>query len=149
MWRVLHSLVEKSGNQINNVLDDDELYAWKSVLNILHTCLPCALCREHYSGFVRENPYEPIINRRGADRRNGLRQWLFDLHNQTPMVADCPRPTIDKLPELYSDKVINIDAEIREVIRVLQLSSQGGMVSRNAYDAFRRYITNLHSIVRG
>ncbi len=149
MWRVLHSLAEKSGNQIHKFLDDDEYYAWKSVLNILHTCLPCALCREHYSGFVREHPYDDIIAMKGVDRRNGLRQWLFDLHNQAPMVSDCPRPTIDKLPEMYSEPNVNIDAEIKEVIRVLQLSSQGGMVTRNAYDAFRRYIINLHSIVRG
>ena len=149
MWRTLHSLAEKSGNQIHKFLDDDEYYAWKSVLNILHTCLPCALCREHYAGFVRERPYEEIIARKGVERRNGLRQWLFDLHNQAPMVSDCPRPTIDKLPEMYTAPNVNIDAEIKEVIRVLQLSSQGGMVTRNAYDAFRRYIVNLHSIVRG
>jgi hypothetical protein len=149
MWRVLHGLVEKSGRQTNKFLDDDEFYAWKSVLNILHTCLPCNLCRDHYSGFVREHPYDDIIARRGAERREGLRKWLFDLHNQAPMVSDCPRPTIDKLPELYTEPACNVDAEIREVIRVLQLSSQGGLVARNAFDAFRRYITNLHTILRG
>ncbi len=149
MWRVLHSLAEKTGNQINKFLDEDEFYAWKSVLNILHTCLPCNLCREHYSGFVRENPYDGIIVLKGAERRDALRKWLFDLHNQAPMVSDCPRPTLDMLPGLYSEPNVNIDNDIKEVIRILQLASQGGMVTRNAYDAFRRYITNLHSIVRG
>jgi hypothetical protein len=149
MWRVLHSLTELSGAQINKFLDQDEYYAWKSVLNILHTCLPCALCREHYSGWVQENPYEPIISLSGSERKNALRKWLFDLHNFTPMTGTCPRPTIEQLPDLYSTANIDIDAEIKEIVRILQLSSQGGIIPRDAYDAFRRYITNLYTIVRG
>ena len=149
MWRVLHSLTELSGAQINKFLDQDEYYAWKSVLNILHTCLPCALCREHYSGYVREHPYEPIISLSGSERRVALRQWLFDLHNNTPMTGTCPRPTIEQLPDLYSTVNVDIDAEIKEIVRILQLSSQGGIIPRDAYDAFRRYVTNLYTIVRG
>ncbi len=149
MWRVLHSLTELSGAQQNKFLDQDEYYAWKSVLNILHTCLPCALCREHYSGFVKENPYEPVISLVGSERKTALRKWLFDLHNNAPMTGTCPRPTLDQLPDLYSTDKVDIDAEIKEVVRILQLSSQGGIIPRDAYDAFRRYVTNLHTILRG
>lgn len=149
MWRILHSLTELTGRQVNKFLDQDEYYAWKSVLNILHTCLPCALCREHYIGYIRENPYESIISASGLARKNALREWLFNLHNFTPMTGTCSRPTIDQLPELYSITNIDIDTEIKEIVRILQLSSQGGIIPRDAYDAFRRYITNLHTIVRG
>jgi hypothetical protein len=65
------------------------------------------------------------------------------------MTGTCPRPTIEQLPELYSTSNIDIDTAIKEIVRILQLSSQGGIIPRDAYDALRRYITNLYTIVRG
>ena len=48
-----------------------------SFFNSFQKMLPCPICREHYSGFLKESPVE-----HAAISRNMLIFWAFTLHNK-------------------------------------------------------------------
>lgn len=42
----------------------------------LETVIPCPICRNHYSKFLKESPIENHVS-----TRDTVIQWLFDIHN--------------------------------------------------------------------
>ena len=55
-WKILHGLAESSGKQTDVNLQKDELYKWKNIFIKLQNCIPCDICRDHYSKWINNYP---------------------------------------------------------------------------------------------
>lgn len=67
LWRILHTMAEYS--------DKPSVYPlWNNLLHLFVTYIPCVQCREHFSGYLQNNPID--VSDRGA-----LSLWFFTLHN--------------------------------------------------------------------
>lgn len=71
IWRILHSLAE-----ISDRVDCGP--AWRVALSTTAEMLPCAVCRAHFHGHVRQIPL-PV----GKIPRDGLRRRLWAAHAST------------------------------------------------------------------
>jgi hypothetical protein len=86
LWTILHYLAERSGRphapnyHINRTFEEKRI--WLSILSSLRICIPCPMCRTHYTAYLRANRVEPIF--RLADDKWGevLRKWFWDFHNE-------------------------------------------------------------------
>ncbi len=128
-WRVIHTLVERSGLKSNIYQDADEKNIWLFVIKQLGEVLPCAECRKHYNEYYIMNNPISIINKNYSERRDGLRIWFYNLHLKTPRVSDCPVPTLEELPTMYSLSQININDEIKNMFSLLNAAVNQGIIS--------------------
>jgi hypothetical protein len=78
-----------------------------------------------------------IINKTYSERRDGLRVWFYNLHLKTPKLSDCPVPTLEELPTMYSLSVIDIENEIKVMVSLLTSAVNQGVVSGLAFYNFK------------
>lgn len=81
LWRILHAMAERSGRHTKPLLDDEENRLWIKFLSNLRKALPCSICREHYSEYVKSNTIEPALLKKGVEKQSALRKYFFDFHN--------------------------------------------------------------------
>jgi|LauGreSBDMM110SN_4_FD.fasta_scaffold06516_2 hypothetical protein len=67
LWRILHTTAEFSDKP-------SVVSLWNTLLHLLVAYIPCDQCREHFSGYLQNNPVD--VSDRGA-----LSLWFFTLHN--------------------------------------------------------------------
>jgi hypothetical protein len=128
-WRVLHTLVERTGFKTNIYRDSDEKYPWSFILKELSNVLPCAECKQNYISYYNINNPSHIINLNFEERRNALRIWMYNLHLHTPRVSDCPTPTLEELPSIYSLSQINIIEDMKNMFDIMNKASNQGIIS--------------------
>jgi hypothetical protein len=146
-WRVIHTLVERTGLKTNIYEDSDEKNAWLFVIKQIGDVLPCAECRKHYNEYYIMNNPASIINKAYSERRDGLRVWFYNLHLRTPKVSDCPVPTLEELPEIYSLTKINIIDEIKAMFTLLNAAVNQGVLSGVTVYNFRTKLEMLKVLI--
>jgi len=80
-WKLLHGLAELSGIQININSQKDEIRNWVLILESLQYTLPCDICRQHYSEWVRKIEPKKLANIPYSNVRTWIRTNLWELHN--------------------------------------------------------------------
>lgn len=90
LWRIFHSLVEKSGKGKHRLYDEEEKRAWTNLINGLRTALPCPLCRQHYKAYLKSTPFEATLLKKGTERQGVLREWFWTFHNHVRMSKEQP-----------------------------------------------------------
>jgi hypothetical protein len=108
MWRFLHSMAEKVGKSIDvrsqTQRNNEEKRLWIVLIQLLQKTMPCPLCRQHFREYVMRNGFGQIFNVIGDDRRNGLRTWLWSLHNQVrERKSQSIDISIEQVNSLYKD----------------------------------------------
>jgi hypothetical protein len=48
LWKILHTISENLGNNINKVLQKDEILYFQNLLKQIKNIIPCKLCVKHY-----------------------------------------------------------------------------------------------------
>jgi hypothetical protein len=140
-WRILHGLVEITGNKKTTILDMYEEYKWNDVLNTLPSILPCAECRAHCDKYIAANRPEPIIRKSNADRRNGLRVWFYNLHLGTPKINTVTSPAIEDLPILYKD--VHFRADFKRMFTYIDEGVRRGIIEPAKSYHFKRQLDDL------
>jgi hypothetical protein len=136
-WKVIHTLVERTGFKSDIYQDADEKHLWLFLIKLLGEILPCYQCRTHYNEYYIMNHPTSIINKTYSERRDGLRVWFYNLHLKTPKLSDCPVPTLEELPTMYSLSVIDIENEIKVMVSLLTSAVNQGVVSGLAFYNFK------------
>ena len=102
-WNLLHGLAERVGTNTNLVIAQDEKNEIRLTLRHFGSLLPCKTCQNHYREWLLKNPPEAFLNVYGEDLRDGMRKWLWQLHENVnrhrDVVSNIP---YNKLRELYS-----------------------------------------------
>ncbi len=146
LWKILHGLTESLGNQKNAVISTDEANEMIFLLRDVEKIMPCALCRKHYNTWRKDHPLEQLAALRGASLREGVRKWLFDLHeavNQDRKIES--GITLDQIPEIY--KTIDIRAEWATFFEMMKKSTEVGLVSQTTLQNFHRHLGILRKLL--
>lgn len=82
MWRILHTMAERSGKTVSPLFADEERRYWILLIAGLPAILPCPLCREHAAEWIRDHPYaEPIKTApSSAELYTFLTEYFYNFH---------------------------------------------------------------------
>ena len=89
-WKILHGLAERAGRQTDAVLQGDEVRTWIQVLTQMKQCLPCDICREHYSRWLAAHPIDVLGKMPYKSVGLWIQTYVFDLHNEINEGNDKP-----------------------------------------------------------
>ena len=155
LWKMLHWLVERSGQQKARLLQDDELVAWTQLLKLLSKTLPCALCKGHYTAYMKTHfdldilkSTPPLIENK---RRDLLRRWIWELHEDVNHRRECVANTVpyELLESIYGAKTaINFSEERERFYEILLRAQRQHIVERDDVLIMKRIISSLYGIYK-
>ena len=114
LWRLLHSLAEKSEMYNTKIQQADELRLWFNLLTSFKFFLPCPVCKKHYNEYLQIKPIELLLTSYiGLKQR--LREWLYNLHSRVnAQNSKYVTIAIEDLPTLYGNYT-NYNEDLRIV----------------------------------
>ena len=146
LWRILHTLAERLGQQKLTLMAVDERRAWTNFIRTIDSAMPCARCRAHFKTWRLKHTIERFVNSRVI--REDARQWLWALHQDVNLERGVSGLTLEEVPELYARRT---NQEIQEDIRVVLESFQKGVLLRlvapEGVAAFRKALSHLRLFV--
>ena len=146
LWTLLHGIAEALGNQVHPMLATDEAHEIVFLLRDVEKIMPCQLCRSHYHQWRKDHPLEEIDRLRGPMLREGVRQWLYDLHEEVNRSKGIESGlTLDQMPELY--RQVDFTEVWGEFYTKVKLSTEIGLVSQTVLQNFHRRFGMLRKLV--
>lgn len=146
LWKILHSITESLGNQKNSIIATDEAHEIVFLLRDVEKIMPCALCRTHYNAWRKQHPLEQLSSLRGLALREGVRKWLYDLHENVnkdrKIVSGI---TLEQIPEIYAP--IDIRTEWAKFFQLMKSSTESGLVSQTVLENFHRHLGILRKLL--
>jgi len=79
-WKLLHGIAERIGSSKNLLMAKDEKNEIRFTLRNFASLLPCKTCQTHYREWLQKNPPEEFLKQFGDTLRNGMRTWVWQLH---------------------------------------------------------------------
>jgi hypothetical protein len=146
LWKLLHGIAECLGNQPVAMLATDEAHEIVFILRDVEKIMPCQLCRNHYREWRKNHPLEEIDKLRGPMLKEGVREWLYNLHeivNKTRGIES--GILLDQIPELY--KQVNFKEAWGDFYIQIKSSTEIGLVSQTVLQAFHRRFGMLRKLV--
>ena len=146
LWKMLHGIAETLGNQSVAMLATDEAHEIVFLLRDVEKIMPCQLCRNHYREWRKDHPLEEIDKLRGYMLKTGVRQWLYDLHenvNQNRGIES--RLTIEQVEEMY--KHVDLKEAWAEFFTQVKVTTEVGLVSQSVLQNFHRRFGMLRKLV--
>jgi len=119
-WKLLHGLAERAGIQKDTILQTDERRTWIQILSKLQYCIPCDICRAHYSEWLKEHPTELLETMPYPELGHWIRHWLWFLHNTINEGND--RPLFEESALSVTYKGVDITATWRALEPVMRLA---------------------------
>lgn len=146
LWKLLHGIAETLGNQSVAMLATDEAHEIVFLLRDVEKIMPCQLCRSHYHQWRKDHPLEEIDRLRGPMLREGVRRWLYDLHEEVNKSKGIESGlTLEQMPELY--KQVDFKDVWGEFYTKVKLSTEIGLVSQTVLQSFHRRFGMLRKLV--
>lgn len=146
LWLILHGIAECLGNQTVPMLATDEAHEIVFLLRDVEKIMPCQLCRNHYRQWRKDHPLEEIDKLRGYMLKTGVRQWLYDLHENVNRSRGIESGlTIEQVEQLY--KGVDLKQAWSDFFTKVKLSTEIGLVSQTVLGAFHRRLGMLRKIV--
>lgn len=145
LWTALHGLAEKLGKQTVEIMASDEAREMVLVLRGVEHIMPCEKCRKHYHDYIKKNPVDEFIQRRGEVLRQAVRVWLWKLHEHVNERNGSPSFPIEDLTPKYSSAPIA--DSFKELYPVLMSSIPQGLLLSEPLKSFRRHVSLLRSLL--
>ena len=105
-WNLLHGIAEYVGTSRNMTIAKDEKNEIRLTLRNFGSLLPCKTCQNHYREWLQKNPPELFLKEFGDDLRNGMRRWVWQLHENVNHTREdnlrLTSVTYESLSTLYS-----------------------------------------------
>ncbi len=98
--------------------------------NSLQYVIPCPVCRDHYSHFLKETPVP-------ADSRDELIEWLFELHNKVN--GQLGKPTISWEAFIAHTNNLQSSAPTTTVMTAATYFALGLIVGGGGYFLYQKY----------
>ena len=140
-WRILHGMVELTGRASSRILDMQEYHKWNDFINSIADAIPCTDCRAHFRQYMTTNKPEPLLRKSFIERRNGLREWFYNLHSNTPKINTVDTPTIEELPTIYKD--VHFRADFKTLLSYLSEAVRLDIVKSLMLYKFKRNLNEL------
>jgi hypothetical protein len=108
--------------------------------------MPCQLCRNHYHEWRKNHPLEEIDKLRGPLLKEGVREWLYNLHENVNKTRGIESGILlEQIPELY--KQVNFKEAWGDFYTQIKSSTEIGLVSQTVLQAFHRRFGMLRKLV--
>lgn len=117
-WKILHVLAEHSGNQTNQILSNDEVDGWMLLLKYQSLVMPCALCKQHYLEWIKQQKLDGLKELVGEQRRDWIRKWLWGCHKRVNEMNEKETPALETLRDMYKKQTI--EKEYKELLTMFQ-----------------------------
>ena len=122
-----------------------EKRAAKEFFESLQHLIPCPVCRQHYTDYLKENPLTPSL-----DTRKDLFTWTINLHNTVNKQLGKPEFTemesinfYHTLGELNRSPIWTPDdlqaIQFREALKIIGIIVSGGAILGGLYFGFSMY----------
>jgi hypothetical protein len=146
LWKMLHGIAETLGNQSVPMLATDEAHEIVFLLRDVEKIMPCQLCRVHYRAWRTDHPLEEIDKLRGYMLKTGVRQWLYDLHEDVNRSRGIESGlTLEEVEEMY--KSTDLKEAWADFFTKVKLTTEVGLVSQSVLQNFHRRYGMLRKIV--
>jgi hypothetical protein len=117
-WKILHVLAEHSGNQNNQITSNDEVDGWILLLKSQTFVMPCALCKQHYIEWTKQQKLDRLKELIGEQRRDWIRNWLWGCHKRVNEMNQKETPPLENLKDMYKKQ--SIEKEFKELLTMFQ-----------------------------
>jgi hypothetical protein len=146
LWILLHGIAEALGNQPVAMLATDEAHEIVFLLRDVEKIMPCQLCRTHYHQWRKDHPLEEIDKLRGFLLKTGVREWLYNLHENVNRSRGIESGiTLEQIPEMY--KQVDFKEAWGDFYTQIKSSTEIGLVSQTVLQAFHRRFGMLRKLV--
>ena len=142
-WTLLHSLAERLGTQALDTMAADEAREMVLVLKGVEFVMPCEKCRAHFHEYRVKHPLDSYMERRGTYLRQGIREWIYNLHEQVNARNGAPSFPLEQLTPQY--KFIDIPSVWTTLLKYLQTAVSNGQIIGENLKSFRRHLTLLRA----
>lgn len=84
LWKILHILAERFGNQTHKFIQEEETTIWKKLLRDIVHILPCMACKKHYSEYYKRcsKNCNNLLSLPYIERKNIIKTFLYNLHEE-------------------------------------------------------------------
>jgi hypothetical protein len=149
LWRIFHSLVEKTGRVTLNRQQAEEARIWNTFLMSLRKSIPCIHCRKHYNDYLLANPYIVILTKVGIERQNKLREWFYIFHNSVnTRTGKTYDKTLEDLPTIYgSYSLTDFNTDRAILLDNMRRAIQTGFVIRDDLQKSLRSLDELWLLI--
>lgn len=139
-------MAECLGNQSVPMLATDEAHEIVFLLRDVEKIMPCQLCRIHYREWRKDHPLEELNRLRGYMLKTGVRQWVYDLHEDVNRSRGLESGlTVDHMEDMYNQT--DLKEAWAEFFTKVKLTSEVGLVSQTVLQAFHRRLGMLRKLV--
>lgn len=145
LWIVLHGFAEKLGRQTNEIMASDEAREMVFLLKGVELVMPCEKCRKHYHEYLKKNPVDDFMQRRGEFLRQAVRMWLWKLHEAVNERNGASSFPIEDLTPKYQNAPI-ADA-FKTLKAVLFKAIPDGLIASEPFKSFLRHVSLLRTLV--
>ena len=129
LWKVIHTLAEQSGCAEH----EEESLAWWNMIRLLPRIMPCLRCSLHFQEWISTHNVHGILEKQGAEKREGLRRWFFDCHNRVNAQNNKAHLEVEKLSELYSQT--NLNEVLKSLFEIFRQAQEKNIIQFT--DVFR------------
>lgn len=142
-WTLLHGLAERLGTQVIDTMATDEAREIVFILKGVELVMPCEKCRAHFHEYRLKHPLDVFLDRRGSILRQGIREWIYTLHEQVNARIGAPSFPLEELTPRY--KYIDLPPIWTTLFKQLQASVSTGQILSENLKSFRRHLTLLRA----
>ena len=105
-WNLLHGIAERIGSSRIMTIMKDEKNEIRLTLRNFGSLLPCKTCQNHYREWLHKHPPEIFLKEFGDDLRDGMRMWIWQLHENVNNTRDVVSGiTYESLREIYGSNI--------------------------------------------
>ena len=148
LWRILHTLASRLGNNSNHLVAADEARTWLQLLRTVEPILPCSMCRRHFRTWKHAHSIERFAPARGPPLKELAVEWLFSLHENVNRERSVPGITLEECEALYKSRT---SAEMNEDVSVLtqslSIATQTGIVDPLAVRSWKAALSLMRRLI--
>lgn len=145
LWTILHATAEKLGRQTNEIMASDEAREMVLVLKGVEHIMPCEKCRKHYHEYLKKNPIDEFVNRRGEVLRQAIRLWLWKLHEAVNQRNGAQSFPLEELTPKYQNT--SIAEALQPLKNVLYKAIPDGLIVSEQFKSFLRHFSLLRTLL--
>ena len=141
LWKLLHLLASKLGNNTNSLTNNDMANSITYIITKLPFVLPCRDCQAHAKMYLLANKFD-LQNH--ADMRNYVENYLFQFHNTVRTMLGKPLifTNLGEMRAFYASQVFT-ETETNNLIEYFTSGVFYRIVNREMYVKWRNHTNRL------
>lgn len=140
-WKILHTMAECSGSISSLILENDEADLWEILLKAQGFVMTCALCKEHYIKWYRSHKPVNIRGIKGIERKDFLRKWLWQCHNNVNISSQKEIFLEEKITETYKKE--SLKEPIQQIYEMFRMALERSQLKPEDVNRWRSVVTRL------